>query len=1065
MATIKAIEGRSVHQIQSGQVIVDLCSVVKELVENSLDAGATSIDVRFKNNGLDSIEVQDNGHGISPENYETIALKHYTSKLSTYDDLTSLTTFGFRGEALSSLCALSKFHIVTARADSAPKGTRLDFDVLGKLKGTSVVASQKGTTVVVENLFHNLPVRRRELEKNIKREYGKVLGILHAYACISTGVRFAVSNQAAKGKKLTVFSTKSNPTTKENIANVYGAKTLLALVPLELQFELQPTRGSTQSLKNWSTQDDLAGREVTISGHISRPVVGEGRQTPDRQMFFVNSRPCGLPQVAKTFNEVYKSYNTTQSPFIFANLKMDTNAYDVNVSPDKRTILLHDQTALLESLKEALTKLFEEHEQSVPQASFGANKKLPAYKQLTMDNDFTPPPAPDEPPDAAEAGSPSIEASEDRLTSSSSIETTPQAPQDGTSASLIQNFVARDSIGRSQVVPPPPKKAGPKIDKPELARPPDTNHSPTPVKDTHALPNTLSDPPSPPAFELPKNVQDFNERIASQAARDAAPLAPPSPAAAGEETIHSISNMPQKSTAGPVQNAFDRMRPKRAPAETATITIGDVTTRMTIGTPPKKRRIHTPKKGWETGVGGGGTSSLLFGRSLQAFSAPGTQIEVSEDEEDVQEEEGETDEGNGAPTETTGAGTSSAETGGATQKSMESTEDPVPVVDDTPLFVQDDDGSDGEYIDEDEKKAREEARVAQMIAKAEEAAARPTTDNIKRANTVLKGRVRKDSTLHLVRFLDRSVASVERSLQRLNSALSAYAQEKDESDGDTAMEEATGDTAEERLSLTVAKSDFGRMRVIGQFNLGFILAVRPAPSTSPSGILAAPTATQFPLPASASTSDELFIIDQHASDEKYNFERLQASTIVQTQRLVHPLPLDLTAVEEEIILTHPDALTANGFNIAVDMSGEAPVGQRCRLESLPMSRETTFNPSDLEELLVLLSESGGRSYSTDSVGSSGVGIPRPSKVRKMFAMRACRSSIMVGQTLTRSKMEKVVRHMGEIEKPWNCPHGRPTMRHLLGLGDWKGWEEGRGLVGLEEEGKGTDWGGYLRGKR
>lgn len=199
MATIKAIEGRSVHQIQSGQVIVDLCSVVKELVENSLDAGATSIDVRFKNNGLDSIEVQDNGKGISPEDFETVALKHHTSKLSSYDDLTSLDTFGFRGEALSSLCALSYFHVITARADDGAKGQRLGFEVSGKLKGTTVVAAQRGTTVAVENLFCNLPVRRKELEKNVKREYGKVLGLLHAYACISVGVRFAVSNQMPKG--------------------------------------------------------------------------------------------------------------------------------------------------------------------------------------------------------------------------------------------------------------------------------------------------------------------------------------------------------------------------------------------------------------------------------------------------------------------------------------------------------------------------------------------------------------------------------------------------------------------------------------------------------------------------------------------------------------------------------------------------------------------------------------------------------------------------------------------------------------------------------------------------
>lgn len=172
------------------------------------------------------------------------ALKHYTSKLATYDDLSSLQTFGFRGEALSSLCALSHFHIVTARADEAPKGTRLDFETSGTLKATSVVASQTGTTVAVEALFANLPVRRRELEKNIKREYAKVLGVLQAYACISTSVRLSVSNVMAKGKKTVVFATKSNATTRENIANVFGAKTLPALVSMDLEFELQHTRST-----------------------------------------------------------------------------------------------------------------------------------------------------------------------------------------------------------------------------------------------------------------------------------------------------------------------------------------------------------------------------------------------------------------------------------------------------------------------------------------------------------------------------------------------------------------------------------------------------------------------------------------------------------------------------------------------------------------------------------------------------------------------------------------------------------------------------------------------------
>lgn len=95
---------------------------------------------------------------------------------------------------------------------------------------------------MVENLFKSLPVRRRELEKNIKREYGKVVGLLQAYACISINTKVVVSNMIAKGKKVIVFATKGNPTTRENIANVYGAKSLPGLVALDLSFEMKPTR-------------------------------------------------------------------------------------------------------------------------------------------------------------------------------------------------------------------------------------------------------------------------------------------------------------------------------------------------------------------------------------------------------------------------------------------------------------------------------------------------------------------------------------------------------------------------------------------------------------------------------------------------------------------------------------------------------------------------------------------------------------------------------------------------------------------------------------------------------
>ena len=155
-----------------------------------------------------------------------------------------MKTFGFRGEALSSLCALSTIHIITAREDEVPKGTRLDFENSGKLKGTQVVASQRGTTVSIAAIFNNLPVRRQELEKNVKREYGKVIALLQAYACISVNVKISVSNLMAKGKKAIVFATKSNRTTRENVANIFGAKTLSALIPLDLEFELNSGAGA-----------------------------------------------------------------------------------------------------------------------------------------------------------------------------------------------------------------------------------------------------------------------------------------------------------------------------------------------------------------------------------------------------------------------------------------------------------------------------------------------------------------------------------------------------------------------------------------------------------------------------------------------------------------------------------------------------------------------------------------------------------------------------------------------------------------------------------------------------
>ncbi|KFK30840.1 hypothetical protein AALP_AA6G032400, partial [Arabis alpina] len=222
-----------VHRICSGQVILDLSSAIKELVENSLDAGATSIEINLRDYGEDHFQVIDNGCGISPTNFKVLALKHHTSKLEDFTDLQSLTTFGFRGEALSSLCALGNLTVET-RTKNENVATLLTFDQSGLLIAEKKTARQIGTTVTVRKLFSNLPVRSKEFKRNIRKEYGKLVSLLNAYALIAKGVRFVCSNTAGKTPKSVVLNTQGRGSLKDNIITVFGMNTFTSLQPVSI---------------------------------------------------------------------------------------------------------------------------------------------------------------------------------------------------------------------------------------------------------------------------------------------------------------------------------------------------------------------------------------------------------------------------------------------------------------------------------------------------------------------------------------------------------------------------------------------------------------------------------------------------------------------------------------------------------------------------------------------------------------------------------------------------------------------------------------------------------------
>ncbi|KAH7886659.1 DNA mismatch repair protein MutL [Phlebopus sp. FC_14] len=362
--SIRAIDSHSVHRITSGQVVIDLQTAVKELVENSFDAGATNIEVRFQNYGLKAIEVIDNGSGIASKDYDSIALKHYTSKLASFEDLSRVLTFGFRGEALSSLCALSDgITVTTATADDAPMGTLLEMDRNGRVTSRHTkVARQRGTTVTVTNLFKPLPVRRKEFERNAKREFQKALNLLYAYALVpcaneNRGVRFTVTNQTETGRKVVQLKSDGTPSTRASVTALWGPKALETLVDLNLSFDVE-TEKAVLRRQGPLDPEITTVTPVKVHGLISKFAVGAGRSSSDRQYFFVNGRPCNPGKVQKAINEVYRTFNANQSPFVIADFILPTHACDINVSPDKRTIFLHSENSLVQALKVNLFVLF-----------------------------------------------------------------------------------------------------------------------------------------------------------------------------------------------------------------------------------------------------------------------------------------------------------------------------------------------------------------------------------------------------------------------------------------------------------------------------------------------------------------------------------------------------------------------------------------------------------------------------------------------------------------------------------------------------------------------------------
>lgn len=322
MGKIVLLDELTINQIAAGEVIERPASVVKEMVENSIDAGATNIVVEIKNGGISFIRVSDNGKGIAQDDLEIAFERHATSKIRSAADLDTVTSMGFRGEALASIAAVANVELVS-KTQEQEIGYRVVVEA-GDILEKEEMGCRTGTTITVRNLFFNTPVRYKFLKKDYT-ESGYIEDVITRIALVNPNVAIKL---ISTGK--TVIQTNGNGNLKDVVYSIYGKDIANGIMEVSYNFE-----------------------DIEISGVIGKPEIARSNRT--NQLFFVNKRYIKDKTLTSATEQAYKGLIPIgKFGFVILNLKMNPAKVDVNVHPAKLEVRFQEENKVFQAVYHAI---------------------------------------------------------------------------------------------------------------------------------------------------------------------------------------------------------------------------------------------------------------------------------------------------------------------------------------------------------------------------------------------------------------------------------------------------------------------------------------------------------------------------------------------------------------------------------------------------------------------------------------------------------------------------------------------------------------------------------------
>lgn len=1076
------------------------------------------VAVRLFGQGLEIIEVSDDGNGVPVGSRPYMATRHATSKIERLEDIYEGTglTMGFRGEALFAMACVSDSLVVASRTEDDELATKLVFGKDGKpipndntndhkndndTNTGTPLARKVGTTVAVVKPFGNLPARRADLVRRIKQERTRIFKLVESYGIFNVGVCFRLLDISSNREDVALATSASSTKLQETASTLLGPAFLKGTTSFEVCLESffrekhkkgGETKDDDGICYNWgirgliSVEPSLAAaaaqqrpqrRGVSFGGissaaSASKPTAARARIV---QYYSINGRVVELPKVTALLKRLWLAFSSSvgglkqKKPSALLEFTLPNDAFDINLSPDKKTVLLTHEEKILGIIEERVTEMWSIESSNVfVDGSLSQLQEQPPSKGWHATRGGG-----DAPMDSSSLYEKEGEMesrdkyeyeydedehhkhkrrfafvhdiskakmqhdmSERRASDENSVNSADEAARPLKQTKLTPIVQTRD-------IAPTRKSTGTL----EEENQPDNQleNQSSPNKETKVLPecDAGTEKHSSPTHhkteeeEEPQQLPSPEDRVSDLDRRKWTEIQSKFSRDNGGDIEQSIKHHRSRNESVRGTQNESTATPSKAPVTPEDSTVPPLLGPSTSSSRPRRGNLQQFAFQSDTQK-----SSNTGGRgNLEQYSHQSKSAKRSSGGTDDRYQRG-TRTSMPPPEErppalhhntTSEENANEAEKITSSRKRKERDEIPIPVTDRDRRIQNDRISKDTDVSLNTDAKDTEPEPIGGKSSTQVVWGSFSSTEDI-----CLSARLERLN----MRKRKRDIDDIRRSIRNEQNGTNAAKKEntrRGNSENEVVKEVAfddEGDGNEDDSGfIRMPKSTFrSGMQVIGQFNLGFILA--------------------------RCSRNHLWILDQHACDEKYNYEQLCKKTVIHQQPLIRPLPLELTPSEEACVLDHMDIFEANGFRFSFD--DQAPIRHRLSLTALPHSgaqegrKAVQFGPSDVSALCSILTEGSSYDAGSGGTGTDGTGMYGNNAVRRhagtgtassrsdrmlarlpkaiaMFASRACRTSIMIGTALSHKEMNSIVQKLAKVDMPWNCPHGRPTMRHVANV--------------------------------